>query len=118
MLRAKAMLDEIKEGIINAYEAKTGIKRTEISRMMNEESCFNAKKAVDLGFANGILYADSAVENSSAPVIFSRTAVVNSLMSKMSGAPKISASAMPTKPIKSGTAYDILESRVTDLAKR
>ncbi|MCL2885012.1 MAG: Clp protease ClpP, partial [Oscillospiraceae bacterium] len=36
MLRAKATLDEIKEGIINAYQAKTGLPRDEISRLMNE----------------------------------------------------------------------------------
>jgi ATP-dependent Clp protease protease subunit len=118
MLRAKAMLDEIKEGIINAYESKTGLPRAEISRMMNEESCFNAKKAVDLGFADRILYADGSTENASAPVIFSRMAVVNSLMTKMSGAPKISAPVIPVKPIKSGTAYNILENRVNELAKR
>ena len=57
MLRTKEMLDEIKEGIVNAYESKTGLDRAEISRLMNEESCFNAKKAVDLGFADGVLYS-------------------------------------------------------------
>ncbi len=83
MLRAKAMLDEIKEGIINAYQAKTGLDRNEISRLMNEESCFNAKKAVDLGFADEILYADNPVTDSMEPVIFSRMAVTNSLLNKL-----------------------------------
>ena len=58
MLRAKEMLDEIKEGIINAYERKCKLPRDEISKLMNDESCFNAKKAVELGFADGILYAE------------------------------------------------------------
>jgi ATP-dependent Clp protease protease subunit len=85
MLRAKAMLDEIKEGIINAYQAKTKLPREEISRLMNEESCFNAKKAVELGFADRILYEDKEVPTAavSAPVIFSRMAVMNSLLGKM-----------------------------------
>jgi len=83
MLRAKATLDEIKEGIINAYEMKTGLPRERISSLMDEESCFNAKKALELGFANGILYSDNQPEDSSPPVLFSRTAVTNSLLSKI-----------------------------------
>ena len=82
MLRAKATLDEIKEGIINAYEAKTKLPRAEISRLMNEESCFNAKKAVQLGFADDVLYENQSV-NDSAPVIFSRMSVMNSLLAKI-----------------------------------
>jgi len=80
MLRAKATLDEIKEGIINAYQAKTGLPREEISRLMNEESCFNAKKAIQLGFADGMLYGD---DDNSQPVMYSRMAVMNSLLMKM-----------------------------------
>ena len=83
MLRAKAMLDEIKEGIINAYALKTKLPRDRISRLMDEESCFNARSAVELGFADGILYADGQVENQGALIIFSRMAVTNSLLSKM-----------------------------------
>ena len=56
MLRAKSMLDEIKEGIINAYEAKCKLPRSEISEMMTAETCFNAKSAVLYGFADGVLY--------------------------------------------------------------
>jgi len=52
MLKTKALLDEIKEGIINAYEAKTGLPRVKINQLMDAESCFNAKKAVELGFAD------------------------------------------------------------------
>jgi ATP-dependent Clp protease protease subunit len=83
MLRAKAMLDEIKEGIINAYQAKTRLPRDRISRLMDEESCFNARSAVDLGFADGVLYADGQVENQGVPIIFSRMAVTNSLLNKL-----------------------------------
>jgi ATP-dependent Clp protease protease subunit len=98
MLRAKAMLDEIKEGIINAYQAKTGLPREEISRLMNEESCFNAKKAVQLGFADGMLYAE---HDASQPVLFSRAAVMNSLLAKIPAPAK----AVLNPP---GTAYDEL----------
>jgi len=85
MLRAKATLDEIKEGIINAYEIKTRLSRDKISRLMDEESCFNAKKAVELGFADGILYSGNRTEYASPPVLFSRMAMTNSLLSKIPG---------------------------------
>jgi ATP-dependent Clp protease protease subunit len=83
MLKAKATLDEIKEGIINAYESKTKLPRSEISRLMNDESCFNAKKAVELGFADGVLYSENS-ETPSESIMFSRMAVVNSLFSNIS----------------------------------
>lgn len=56
MEKAIAMLNEVKESILNAYEFKTGMSRNKISRMMDEETWFNAKKAVQLGFADRILF--------------------------------------------------------------
>ncbi|RMI73788.1 head maturation protease, ClpP-related [Streptococcus iniae] len=50
------MLGEIKESIINAYEIRTGLSRTKIAHLMDSESWFNAKKAVELGFADKLLY--------------------------------------------------------------
>jgi ATP-dependent Clp protease protease subunit len=82
MLRAKAMLDEVKESIINAYERKTHLSRTKISRLMDNESWFNANKAVELGFADCI---DDGFTIDTAPpsALFSRSAVTNSLMGKL-----------------------------------
>lgn len=57
MEKAISMLNEVKESILNAYEDKTGLKRNKLSRMMDEETWFNAKKAVELGFADEILFA-------------------------------------------------------------
>ncbi len=54
------VLDEIKDAIINAYEIKTGLSRDELARLMDEETWMSARKAVELGFADGILYADDA----------------------------------------------------------
>src|SRR5690554_3734808 len=48
MEKAKAMLSEVKESIINAYEIKTGLGRSKLSNLMDAESWFNAKKAVEL----------------------------------------------------------------------
>ncbi len=62
MERAIGMLNEVKESILNAYETKTGLNRVKLSHMMDEETWFNAKKAVELGFADKILFSDTEPE--------------------------------------------------------
>lgn len=62
MERAIGMLNEVKESILNAYETKTGLNRVKLSHMMDEETWFNAKKAVELGFADKILFSDKEPE--------------------------------------------------------
>lgn len=83
MQKAIAMLSEVKESIINAYEIKTGLSRSKISRMMDEESWMNAQKAVELGFADEIFYINNADPKISAGLIFSRSTVVNSILNKI-----------------------------------
>ena len=83
MQQAIDMLDEIKESIINAYELKTGQSRTKIAHMMDTETWFNAKKAVELGFADDILYAgDSDKKDVPEAVLFGRLTVINSFLGK------------------------------------
>ena len=84
MERAISMLSEIKESIINAYQLKTGLSRAKISRMMDEETWMNARKAVELGFADDILYTNDSDEEISNSYIFSRAKVINSLVNKLS----------------------------------
>lgn len=62
MEKAIAMLSEVKEAILNAYETKTKMSRAKLSHMMDDESWFNAKKAVELGFADHILFEDAKPE--------------------------------------------------------
>ena len=86
MQKAIDMLTEIKESIINAYVVKTGLSRAKLSRLMDAETWMNAGKAVELGFADGILERASDTlehENVVTDVIFSRKAVTNVLMNKM-----------------------------------
>lgn len=67
------MLDEIKESILNAYELKTHLSRTKISHMMDEETWINANKAVELGFADDILFKgekETEQEINSEPLMF------------------------------------------------
>ncbi|MGE9943513.1 head maturation protease, ClpP-related [Phascolarctobacterium succinatutens] len=86
MKKAMEMLSEVKESIINAYELKTGLPRKQLSNMMNAESWMNAQKAVELGFADSILYdGDDEDDEDDEPegMIFSRAAVTNSLLNKL-----------------------------------
>ena len=93
MRKAIEMLDEVKESIMNAYEIKTGLNRTKISHLMDAESWFNAKKAVELGFADEILFDKGKEENPEEKeeekeeeleaILFSRSAVTNSFFNKL-----------------------------------
>ena len=56
------MLNEVKESILNAYEFKTGLTRERLSHMMDDETWFNAKKAVELGFADKILFSSGETD--------------------------------------------------------
>lgn len=85
MKKAIKMLDEVKESIMNAYEIKTGLSRDKISKMMDAESWFNANKAVELGFADKIMFSEVTDNRAEASetVMFSRQAVTNSMLSKL-----------------------------------
>ena len=85
MQKAIAMLDEVKESIINAYALKTGLSRLKISNLMDAETWLNAQKAIELGFADGMLSRNTALPED-IPLNsyqFSRRAVTNSLLSKI-----------------------------------
>ena len=88
MKKAIAMLSEVKESVMNAYEIKTGMDRGKISRLMDNETWMDAHKAVELGFADGILQRENRQDEEDpdgveAPVMFSRVAATNSLMDKI-----------------------------------
>ena len=56
MEKAIETLNEVKESIINAYAAKSGLRHNKIAELMSNETWMNAKKAVELGFADEVLY--------------------------------------------------------------
>ncbi|WDU78970.1 head maturation protease, ClpP-related [Lysinibacillus sp. G01H] len=103
MLRAKALLDEVKESIINAYELKTGLSRTKLSHLMDAESWMNANKAIELGFADKIMFMESETPDLTDSLIFSRMAVTNSLINKLPKQPKQ----------KTGTPIESLDKRLS-----
>lgn len=76
------MLSEVKESIINAYEQRTGLPRNKISSMMDAETWFSAQKAVELGFADTILYAPEA-QDAAEGFIFDRMTVTNAFLRKL-----------------------------------
>ena len=83
MEKAIAMLDEVKESIINAYELKTNLPRRQLARMMDDTTWMNAQKAVELGFADGIL-TDEKHSIDSEGYAFSASAVEQALINKIS----------------------------------
>ena len=58
MKKAIILLDEVKESIINAYETKSHLSRNKIAKLMSDETWLNAKKAHEMGFVDGILFAE------------------------------------------------------------
>lgn len=102
MQKAIAMLDEVKESIINAYEIKTGMSRAKLSHLMDAETWMDAHTAIDMGFADEILTrpAETPVENNAAgPMLFSRAAVTNSLMDKLAAKCRIKKPETPERSV-------------------
>ena len=56
MEKAIEVLNEVKESIINAYASKSGLSHARIANFMSNETWMNAKKAVELGFADEVLF--------------------------------------------------------------
>ena len=97
MKKAVALLDEVKESIINAYEIKTGLSRAKLSHLMDAETWLSAHKAVELGFADGLLFGERAeVPEGAADFVFSRRAVTNSLLGKL---PRRAEKRIPAGPL-------------------
>ena len=114
MQKAIAMLEEVKESIINAYEIKTGLSRAKISHLMDAETWMNANMAIELGFADEIIKRDTQDEadiaQPAASASFSRAAVTNSLIEKL--AAKCHIPTKPAKPAISERSVDSLMERL------
>ena len=83
MEKAIEMLDEVKESIINAYEIKTGLSRAKIAHLMKSETWMNANKAIELGFADGILEDRKKCAKDDASFAFSCRIAENRLLNKL-----------------------------------
>ena len=81
MEKAIAMLSEIKESIINAYEIKTKMTREAIAKLIDAENWMDATKAVELGFADDILQREPLVMASN--MLYAKHTVDGQLWNKM-----------------------------------
>lgn len=121
MEKAITLLEEVKESIINAYETKSHLSRNKIAKMMSDETWLNAKKAHEMGFVDGILFADKKnpfipekeeeeepdedeekEEDSLTAMTYSKSKNMSAFLSK------VSATAEPVK----GTPIDQLDKRL------
>ena len=110
MQRAIEMLGSVKDSIINAYEIKTGMSRTKLAHLMDAETWMDANKAVELGFADGILSRSGETEAMGIPnvsMLYSKASVVNSLMGKIAAKCKIQPETDPQMP--TGRSVDALK---------
>ena len=113
MQKAIEMLGSVKDSIINAYEIKTGLSRAKLSHLMDAETWMDAGKAVELGFADGIMNRSEAAEDMEPPAVsmlYSKANVVNSLMGKIAEKCKTNRTAPKAEP--TGRSVDDLYERL------
>ena len=109
MEKAIDMLNEVKESIINAYEIRTNLSHTQLSHMMDDTTWMNAKKAIELGFADEILMD----EKRTAPVesyAFTGKTIEKALINKISA----KAQHKP-EPKAQGRSVDELKARLNTI---
>ena len=131
MEKAIEMLGSVKDSIINAYEIKTGLSRAKLAHMMDAETWMDAHKAVELGFADGILSRTPATpqqeetpvpaeqddqsspqeEAPAASMLFSRRAVNAALVNKLQNALAAKQAAKPT-PLPDNRSIQKLKQRL------
>lgn len=95
-------LDTIQSGIVDAYVARTGLTEKECSKMMDKETWFTAKEAVEKGFADEILFADGENEDNDGVTIdrIKTAFVASAVASDYSNVPKALQEAFANKTNK------------------
>ena len=124
MQKAIEMLNEVKESIINAYEIRTNLSRAKLSHLMDSETWMNAKKAIELGFADDILTDEKKVADADEidAFAFSTKAVEDALINKLTAkikskaTPAVAKAKTPETPVKPdvnhGRSVDVLMERL------
>ena len=116
MQRAIEMLGSVKDSIINAYEIKTGMSRTKLAHLMDAETWMDANKAVELGFADGILQRENAPADAAGAgisMLYSKANVVNSLMGKI--AAKCAIAGKPAEQEPKGRSVEELKANLNSI---
>lgn len=99
------MMDSTDQSIVNAYEAKTGLGREEILKMMSDETWMTAQDAVDKGFADAISTGQkepAQVVNAKTQPLLNKHAVnkIKNLMAKASQAKPVDKAETPDQTEK------------------
>jgi ATP-dependent Clp protease protease subunit len=113
------MLNEVKESIINAYAIKTGLSHTRLSNLMDAETWMNANKAVELGFADGIIERNTE-DNSEIGIsaeMFSQKTVNNILKNKISAKYKLAAEKQAKIKEPTGHSVNDIMERLNNIKK-
>ena len=116
MTKAIEVLDEVKESIINAYELKTGLSRARLSHLMDAETWMNAGKAMELGFADGILEDRKKCASDEAAFSFAARSSEMCLMNKLEAKYGVKANGDKCPPHKADT--EMRGTRIEELEKR
>ena len=108
------LLDKVRATIVRQYVSKTGLPEADVEELMDAETWMDARKAVELGFADEIMKRAEAVEVEEDLVppedgeAFSEAAVVNSLMDKLAAKCKIRPKTDGTPKIKADSLMERL----------
>ena len=60
--KVDGMLTAVKNGILNYYTEKTGMTKQKLSNLMDEEKYMDGKEAVELGFADSLMFEEDSEE--------------------------------------------------------
>ena len=75
----------VKDSIVLAYQIKTGLDKKTLAKLMTEETWMSAAKAIELGFADGLLERET--QDTVQAVLFSRKAVDTVFVNKLTERP-------------------------------
>lgn len=95
------LLKSVDEAITNAYAIKTGMKQDELLDLMNKTTWLNSKKAIELGFADEMMFATPEfvdVSNSAAPSGELPRAVIDKLRVELAGRMEAQGGVITTPP--------------------
>ncbi|MCD8237783.1 MAG: Clp protease ClpP [Clostridiales bacterium] len=104
LTKAASMLEEIKDSIIESYVLKTGLSRSKLSRMMENETWLSAEKCIELGFADGLIERVPIPDVTPQNTLYSQRTAANRLMNKLTEQSSQAAPSSPTTPAVTTTA--------------
>ena len=115
MQKAIDILNEVRESIINAYHIKTGLSHAKLEKLMEDETWMNARRAVELGFADKIAYTDDDKDIAPTANDYSTRSYIANITNKLAAAyhvdpePEPDPEPAPIATVDAKQYYDRLE---------